>query len=102
MGRGGEGVCVWGCLLKNHRDHPKALDPQACLLCPHICGGAGHSWGAGRLHWGFSCEVCLLAVLGLCRCRRLSPVGVHGRLIAGASLAAERGPGLQAQPLRPA
>ena len=64
--------------------HPKALDPQAGLVCPHICGGAGHSWGAGRLCTGvslvkFVCWLCWVSVAA----GGLSPVGVHGRLIAG-------------------
>ena len=71
----GRGACVcWGgCFTEESPGpHPKALDPQAGLVCPHVCWGAGHSWGAGRFCTGFSFVkfVYFLDVLGLCCCRQ--------------------------------
>ena len=92
-------MCRGGCFTEESPGpHPKALDPQAGLVCPHICWGAGHSWGAGRFCTGFS--FVKLFIFWLCwvsvAAGGLSPVVVHWPHCRGFSCCGARAPGLQA------
>ena len=44
QGRGGvrREVCI---TEESPGPHSKALDPQARVMCPHLCVGSVHSWG---------------------------------------------------------
>ena len=78
-------MCVGGiALLKNHQDRIPRPHPRAGLVCPHMCGGSGHSRRAGRFCTGFSFVkfIYFSAGLGLCCRRRAFSSCCAGLLIA--------------------